>query len=71
MELQDDLDLLAGLDAYEGYDPQNPESEYIRELQRIDMEAGGTMECWFYRYNWKVRDDRRILSGDWLKRKEP
>jgi gamma-glutamylcyclotransferase (GGCT)/AIG2-like uncharacterized protein YtfP len=67
MELPEDADFLARLDAYEGYDPQAPEtSEYVRERQVVEMDAGGTMECSFYRYNWKVDEARAIASGNWL-----
>jgi gamma-glutamylcyclotransferase (GGCT)/AIG2-like uncharacterized protein YtfP len=68
MELPDDADFLARLDAYEGYDPQAPEqSEYVRERQVVEMEAGGTIECWFYRYNWNVDGARAVASGKWEK----
>ena len=45
---------------------ESPEaSEYIRELQTVQMTAGGVMECWFYRYNWKPDASRAIESGVW------
>ena len=54
MELPEDEGVLARLDKYEGFDPQAPTtSEYIRERQIVELEAGGAVECWFYRYNWK------------------
>ena len=43
---------LQQLDEYEGFDPRAPEtSEYIRERQIVELKTGGTVECWFYRYN--------------------
>jgi gamma-glutamylcyclotransferase (GGCT)/AIG2-like uncharacterized protein YtfP len=67
MELPEDADFLARLDAYEGYDPRAPEtSEYVRVRQVVEMDAGGTMECWIYRYNWKVDEKRAIAGGSWL-----
>ena len=66
MELPEDESVLERLDAYEGYDPQAPEmSEYIREKQTVELKAGGTVGCWFYRYNREPRDSQRVKSGAW------
>jgi gamma-glutamylcyclotransferase (GGCT)/AIG2-like uncharacterized protein YtfP len=66
MELPDGEDVLAQLDRYEGFDPQVPAtSEYIRERQVVELKTGGTVECWFYRYNLKPRDSDRVESGVW------
>jgi gamma-glutamylcyclotransferase (GGCT)/AIG2-like uncharacterized protein YtfP len=66
MELPADESVLERLDAYEGCDPQAPEtSEYIRERQIVELKAGGTVECWFYRYNRKARELQQIESGEW------
>jgi gamma-glutamylcyclotransferase (GGCT)/AIG2-like uncharacterized protein YtfP len=66
MELPEDPEILRRLDAYEECDPHAPDtSEYVRELREIKMATGGTLECWFYRYNWKTDESRRIASGDW------
>jgi gamma-glutamylcyclotransferase (GGCT)/AIG2-like uncharacterized protein YtfP len=66
MELPEDEGLLARLDKYEGFDPRAPEtSEYIRERQVVELTIGGTVECWFYRYNRKARDSDRVESGAW------
>jgi gamma-glutamylcyclotransferase (GGCT)/AIG2-like uncharacterized protein YtfP len=66
MELPEDDGLLARLDAYEGFNPQSPAtSEYIRELQVVELKTGGTVECWFYRYNRKPKDADRVESGEW------
>ena len=68
MELPEDPGLLRQLDSYEEYDPQSPEtSEYVRELQRVELTAGGALGCWFYRYNWKPDESRLIASGAWRK----
>jgi gamma-glutamylcyclotransferase (GGCT)/AIG2-like uncharacterized protein YtfP len=69
MQLPDDPDVLRELDAYEEIDPQAPEtSEYVRELRRVELVAVGTLECWFYRYNWKPDGKRVIASGVWKNR---
>jgi len=66
MELPEDEGVLAQLDRYEGFDPQAPEtSEYIREKQTVELKAGGTVGCWFYRYNRELRDSQRVKSGAW------
>jgi gamma-glutamylcyclotransferase (GGCT)/AIG2-like uncharacterized protein YtfP len=66
MELPDETNFLERLDAYEGCDPKAPEqSEYVRGWVVVEMEAGGTMECWIYRYNWKVDAARVVQDGIW------
>jgi gamma-glutamylcyclotransferase (GGCT)/AIG2-like uncharacterized protein YtfP len=68
MQLPEDASILRRLDGYEGFDPQSSESsEYVRELRTVQMAAGGAMECWFYRYNWKPDASRAIASGVWGK----
>jgi gamma-glutamylcyclotransferase (GGCT)/AIG2-like uncharacterized protein YtfP len=68
MELPGDENVLQQLDAYEGIDPGAPAaSEYIRERQTVQMVAGETLECWFYRYLWKPDPARAITSGVWVK----
>ncbi len=66
MELPEDEGVLERLDRYEGFDPLALEtSEYIRERQNVELKTGGTVECWFYRYNRKPRDLPRVESGAW------
>lgn len=66
MELPEDESVLAQLDRYEGFDPKAPEtSEYIREKQVVELKTGGTVECWFYRYNLPVSALQIIESGAW------
>jgi gamma-glutamylcyclotransferase (GGCT)/AIG2-like uncharacterized protein YtfP len=68
MELPEDGSVLRQLDAYEGFDPEAREaSEYIREQRMVQMAAGGTMECWFYRYNWISDPSTAIENGEWQK----
>jgi len=66
MVLPDDPDVLRELDAYEEIDPRSPErSEYVRELREVELANGGTMDCWFYRYNWSPDEKRVIVGGVW------
>jgi len=68
MQLPDDPGVLRQLDEYEGFDPRNPEeSGYVRELRKIELASGGTVECWFYRYNWNPDGKPVIAGGDWRK----
>lgn len=68
MELPEDEGVLTRLDAYEGFDPQAPEtSEFVRERQVVELKAGGTVECWFYRYNLPASSSQVIASGVWEK----
>lgn len=66
VELPEDRDILRQLDAYEGFDPDSPEtSEYVRERQTVELADGGSVECWFYRYNLPVSGSQIIASGTW------
>ena len=66
MELLEEEGVLERLDAYEGFDPGSPEaSEYIRERRTVELVDGGSLECWFYRYNRELRDLPRVESGEW------
>ncbi len=66
MQLPDNGAVLRQLDAYEGFDPQTPEtSEFVREQQTVEIKCGQKFECWFYRYNRKADPARAIASGAW------
>src|ERR1700677_3617377 len=66
MELPEEEGVLERLDRYEGFDPQAPEtSEYIREKQTVESKTGGTVECWFYRYNRRAKNAPIVESGEW------
>ena len=68
MELPEDPEILRRLDAYEECAPQSPEtSEYVRELREVELVAGGSLMCWFYRYNWEVYESQVIASGAWAR----
>src|ERR1700722_13508481 len=59
MLLPEDESVLRQLDAYEGFDPRSPEtSEYVRELRRVELLAGDSLECWIYIY-------KRETDGKW------
>ena len=57
-------DLLAVLDAFEGYDPRNAAgSDYLRE--RIELLEPQGVRAWIYVYNRSPDPILRVASGDW------
>jgi gamma-glutamylcyclotransferase (GGCT)/AIG2-like uncharacterized protein YtfP len=66
MLLPEDKSVLRQLDAYEGFDPRSPEtSEYVRELRRVELVTGDSLQCWIYIYKWKPDPERAIVNGIW------
>jgi gamma-glutamylcyclotransferase (GGCT)/AIG2-like uncharacterized protein YtfP len=51
---------LIALDQYEGSD------EYQRVLTMAVLENAERVRCWVYEYIGPVKDERRIVSGNWL-----
>jgi gamma-glutamylcyclotransferase (GGCT)/AIG2-like uncharacterized protein YtfP len=50
--LPDDPDVLAQLDAYEGFDPAHPAASlFLRQTTTATLSNGETMPCWIYTYN--------------------
>jgi gamma-glutamylcyclotransferase (GGCT)/AIG2-like uncharacterized protein YtfP len=69
MELPGEPEILQKLDAYEECDPKSPQtSEYVRELREVELAEGGTLTCWFYRYNGDTDEKQLITSGGWKNR---
>lgn len=59
-----DPGIFAVLDAFEGFDPEDPSgSDYLRE--RIWLLEPRGVSAWIYVYNRQPDADRRIASGDW------
>ena len=59
--------LLTELDSFEGIGKEHAiPHEYQRMIQPVNC-LGKVIEAWVYVYNWKIRPERRILSGDFLK----
>jgi len=56
-----DPQTLAALDQYEGSD------EYRRVLTTAVLEGGHRVRCWVYEYIGGVTEERRIVSGEWMK----
>lgn len=55
---------LGVLDAFEGFDPQDPAgSDYLRE--RIELLEPRGLCAWIYVYNREPDASRRVMPGDW------
>jgi gamma-glutamylcyclotransferase (GGCT)/AIG2-like uncharacterized protein YtfP len=56
--------VLATLDAYEEYNPNDPAgSQFLRELNKVALPSGATLDCWIYVYNAPVDPSRIVPSG--------
>lgn len=65
---EDPQELLRTFDAYESYDPANPDqSEYTREKRPVQMLSDGeTVEAWVYLYRPPLTTKAEVTDGDWL-----
>ena len=51
-QLPEDASVLPEFDAYEEFDPAAlARSPFIRALHPVELNAGGTLQCWVYVYN--------------------
>jgi len=65
-ELPDDDSMWRALDAYEGFDPRQPDAGLFRRetcLARLD--GGQEVACDFYVYNGKPPESQRVPGGRW------
>ena len=61
--------VLATLDEYEGFLPNDPEgSLYLRVSVPVALTEGRSLECWSYAYNRDVTGRKPIESGDYVRR---
>jgi gamma-glutamylcyclotransferase (GGCT)/AIG2-like uncharacterized protein YtfP len=61
--------LLLRLDEYEGCGPDDPQpSAFARCRRRARLADGRTAEVWVYLYRAEIEEQRRIASGDYLKK---
>jgi gamma-glutamylcyclotransferase (GGCT)/AIG2-like uncharacterized protein YtfP len=68
LRLSEAEQVLAIMDEYEGYDPDNEkESLFVRKKLSIKMESGKIKKCWIYLYNKDTCDLTRIPHGNYLK----
>jgi gamma-glutamylcyclotransferase (GGCT)/AIG2-like uncharacterized protein YtfP len=67
-ELPDDPEILHRLDAFEGFDPDRPESsEFVRREWPVILSGGKKIICWVYAYNRDPGAAPRIADGDFSK----
>lgn len=59
--------IIAILDAYEGYDADNP-SQGLFDRCQVHTERGRL--AWVYIYNARVRSEQLIESGDWCRNRQ-
>ena len=59
--------VLAALDAYEDYVPDQPDrSLYLRRLVSISAGENKTLQAWLYLYNGPITGCKQITTGDYL-----
>jgi gamma-glutamylcyclotransferase (GGCT)/AIG2-like uncharacterized protein YtfP len=64
--LPDDAALLAGLDAYEGFDPRRPaRSLFVRTSVAAALADGRTLDCLVYVYNRDPANAPLLADGRW------
>lgn len=62
--------LLATLDRYEGcHSRASGPPEYRREILEVNDHSGESCMAWVYVYNWPVKKQQLIRSGDYLIRR--
>lgn len=60
--------LLNSLDAYEDFDPANPQdSLFVRTRHFVRLTDGRELECWVYVYNREPGAAPLVTSGDYAK----
>ena len=60
-------DVLTRLDAYEGFEPEEPgRSLFVRRSQPVCLTDGTSVTCWVYEYNRSIDQDRVIESGTYV-----
>jgi len=65
-ELPEDAPLLAQLDTYEGYSPNDPAASlFVRQKRPITLPDGSEQLCWVYLYNRPTGQAHPIPSGDY------
>jgi len=70
--LSDNEDLLSRLDAYEGFDPANPDvSLFVRTLHPVRLTTGRTLKCWLYAYNRTPKSAPILAGGRYRKSRRP
>jgi gamma-glutamylcyclotransferase (GGCT)/AIG2-like uncharacterized protein YtfP len=66
-EVRDPETVLAALDRFEGYTPDNPDqSLYVRAEAAVTLQDGTSESAWVYFYNAPLGQAQQILSGDYL-----
>jgi gamma-glutamylcyclotransferase (GGCT)/AIG2-like uncharacterized protein YtfP len=65
-EVPDEEAIWRALDAYEGFDPRQPDAGLFRREPCIaQLDLGGEIECQIYVYNSKPQEKQLIPKGQW------
>jgi gamma-glutamylcyclotransferase (GGCT)/AIG2-like uncharacterized protein YtfP len=65
-ELPRDPEILATLDAYEEFDPENAAaSQFLRTRCVASLASGTAIECWVYVYNRGIKNIPVVEGGRW------
>jgi gamma-glutamylcyclotransferase (GGCT)/AIG2-like uncharacterized protein YtfP len=68
LRLPESAEFLRELDVYEEFNAAAQElSQFVRVLQTVDLEAGGSLTCWIYVYNWPFGGARVVESGEYCR----
>jgi gamma-glutamylcyclotransferase (GGCT)/AIG2-like uncharacterized protein YtfP len=69
-QLEDPDELLATLDSYEEFDPNDSKgSLFVRKRSLVSLADGRTLECWVYAYNRDPGTAPLVAGGDYQKYK--
>jgi gamma-glutamylcyclotransferase (GGCT)/AIG2-like uncharacterized protein YtfP len=67
-EIPDEPGILERLDAYEGFDPDNPkDSLFLRSMVPVSLANGSQLSCWIYVYNRTPAAFALVPGGDYSK----
>jgi gamma-glutamylcyclotransferase (GGCT)/AIG2-like uncharacterized protein YtfP len=67
--IDNENDVLARLDEYEGCGPQDPRPhEFERVMCEVRLDDGKTTDAWVYEYKGGLEGKQEIASGDYLER---
>jgi gamma-glutamylcyclotransferase (GGCT)/AIG2-like uncharacterized protein YtfP len=70
-ELPADESVFGPMDGYEGFSPEDlAGSLFLRVKERVELDAGGSVEAWVYVYNLPPAGAPVVASGRWLRRGE-
>lgn len=64
--IKDPQSVFRHLDSYEGYNPHNPRSLFLRKKVSVDLQDNNQVSSWIYLYNRSTDNLPLIPGGDYL-----